>query len=140
MIRIVLADDHHQVREIWRRVLSANDNFEVVSICRNGQEAIDAAASETPDVVLMDINMHPVNGIEATIAISNTHPHVKVIGMSIHTDELYVKGMLQAGAHGYITKNTDYEEMFECIIQVNAGKYYVCNEVRKKIPGLLAIS
>jgi len=87
--------------------------------------------------MMMDINMQPVNGIEATAVISKMHPQIKIIGMSIHVDSIYVKRMLQAGAHGYITKNADYNEVFDAIMQVSAGQYYLCNEVQAKVPGLL---
>ncbi|MEO5594706.1 MAG: response regulator transcription factor [Chitinophagaceae bacterium] len=131
MIRIALADDHNQVREIWNFVLSANPAFEVVAKCRNGQEAIEAAAIYSPAIFIMDINMQPVNGIEATGIITKLYPAIKIIGMSIQLDTIYVKRMLQAGAHGYVTKNSSYEEVFEAIRQVNAGQYYICNEVQK---------
>ncbi len=137
MIKIAIADDHSQVRQIWKRVLSANAEFNVVATCNNGQEAINAATEYSPDIILMDINMRPVNGIEATEIISKLHPSIKIIAMSIHLDEIYVKRMLKAGASGYITKNTAYEEMFDCILQVNEGKCYVCNEIQKEIPDIL---
>ena len=140
MIKIALADDHPQVREIWNYILSANTAFRVVSNCRNGQEAIAAASAHLPDVMIMDINMQPVNGIEATAVIAKMHPQIKIIGMSIHADGAYVRRMLQAGAHGYITKNADYHEVFEAIMQVTTGQYYLCHEVQSKIPGLQVAS
>jgi two-component system invasion response regulator UvrY len=137
MIRIALADDHHQVRETWDFILSTNDNFTVVAKCCNGEEAVLAAGLHKPDVFLMDINMEPMNGIEATEAITRLHPGIKIIGMSIHLEAVYVRRMLQAGAAAYVTKNSSYEEVFEAIIKVNAGETYLCNEVKKKMPELL---
>jgi two-component system, NarL family, invasion response regulator UvrY len=134
MIRIALADDHHQVRETWHFILATNKNFEVVAKCCNGQEAIEAAGSLSPDVFLMDINMSPVNGIEATEAITRLHPVIKIIAMSIHMEAVYVKRMLQAGALAYVTKNSSYEEVFDAIMHVYEGRQYICNEVQRKFP------
>ncbi len=140
MIRVALADDHKQMRDIWDLILSANPAFEVVSKCCNGQEAIDAAAKYSPDIFLMDINMQPVSGIEATAVITKEHPHIKVICMSIHKDLIYVKHMLDAGAQGYVTKNSSYEEVFEAILEVHAGQQYICKEVKEITPNVLIFS
>jgi len=137
MIKVALADDHHQVREIWDFILSANGSFSVVAKCRNGDEAIAAAGTCSPDVFLMDINMQPLNGIDATGIITKTFPAIKVIGMSMHHDTVYVKKMLEAGASGYVTKNSSYEEVVKAILQVNAGHCYLCKEVQAKSAGLL---
>lgn len=137
MIRIALADDHNQVREIWHLILSANSAFEVVAKCRNGEEAVIAAAVYAPDIFLMDINMQPLNGIEATAHITKHHPAIKIIGMSMHMEPVYVKRMLEAGAAGYVTKNSSYEEVFKAIQLVNAGRQYICTEIENKVPGLL---
>ena len=137
MIRIALADDHHQVRETWNFILSTNSDFEVVVKCCNGVEAVEAAGTHSPDVFLMDINMEPMNGIEATEIITRLYPNIKVVGMSIHLEPVYVRRMLQAGAFAYVTKNSTYEEVFDAIIKVNAGERYICNEVRKKMPDLV---
>jgi two-component system, NarL family, invasion response regulator UvrY len=137
MIRIALADDHQQVRETWNFILSTNDNFEVVAKCCNGEEAVEAASLYLPDVFLMDINMEPMNGIEATEAINKLHPNIKIVGMSIHLEAVYVRRMLQAGASAYVTKNSSYEEVFDAIVKVHAGEKYLCHEVRKKMPDLI---
>ncbi len=134
MIRIALADDHHQVRETWHFILSTNKNFEVVAKCKNGREAIEAAGIFLPDVFLMDINMEPVNGIEATEAITGLYPRIKIIAMSIHIEAIYVKRMLQAGAVAYVTKNSTYQEVFDAITQVYEGNQYICSEVQRKFP------
>jgi two-component system invasion response regulator UvrY len=137
MIKIVLADDHHQVRETWNFILSTNTAFTVLAKCCNGEEAVKAAATWSPDVFLMDINMEPMNGIEATEIITRLYPHIKVVGMSIHLEPVYVRRMLQAGASAYVTKNSSYEEVFEAIMKVHAGETYLCHEVKKKMPELV---
>ncbi|MFT3935547.1 MAG: response regulator transcription factor [Chitinophagaceae bacterium] len=139
MIRIAIADNHQQVREIWKRVLSANTDLHVVCICTNGQEAIDMAATHMPDIFLMDINMERINGIDATAIITNIYPGIKVIGMSIYLDDYYVNSMLAAGANGYINKNSDYQEMIEAIHQVYEGNRYICNAVKQTEKKSIAI-
>jgi two-component system invasion response regulator UvrY len=134
MIKIALADDHHQVRETWHFILSTNKAFDVVAKCRNGQEAIEAAAIFSPDIFLMDINMEPVNGIEATETITRQYPGIKIIAMSIHIEAVYVRRMLQAGALAYVTKNSSYQEVFDAIMHVHEGHQYICNEVQRKSP------
>src|SRR5450432_1839199 len=132
MIKIALVDDHHQVRETWHFILATNKAFEVVAKCRNGQEAIEAAGSFKPDIFLMDINMEPVNGIEATETITRLYPAIKVIAMSIHMEAAYVRRMLQAGASAYVTKNSPYQEVFDAITLVYEGGEYICKEVQIK--------
>jgi two-component system invasion response regulator UvrY len=134
MIKIAIVDDHHQVRETWHFILATNKTFEVVAKCCNGQEAIETAGKLMPDVFLMDINMEPVNGIEATETITRLHPGIKVIAMSIHIEAVYVRRMLQAGALAYVTKNSPYEEVFDAIMHVYEGRQYICNEVQRKFP------
>jgi two-component system, NarL family, invasion response regulator UvrY len=136
MIKIALADNYHKIREIWYFILSANAGFEVVARCRNGQEVVAAVPVCLPDVILMDINMQPVNGIEATEIIVRDYPFVKIIGMSMHTEPVFINRMLQAGAHGYITKNTPYQEVLMAIHAVYAGQQYISSEVKLKCPVL----
>ncbi len=137
MIRVAIADDHAQVRAIWHLILSSNEAFEVVAKCCNGQEAVEAAQLHRPDIFLMDINMQPLNGIDATELITRRHPGIKVIGMSMHADSVYVKRMLQAGARGYVTKNSPYEEVLRAIREVFAGQQYFCSEINAKMHGIL---
>lgn len=135
MIKIALADDHHQARDTWSFVLSTNKAFNMVAKCCNGQEAIDAAGKYLPDVFLMDINMEPVNGIEATEIITRKFPGIKIIAMSIHAEAIYVKRMLKAGAMAYVTKNSSYQEVFFAITEVFAGRKYICEEVQSLVEG-----
>jgi DNA-binding NarL/FixJ family response regulator len=138
MIRIAIADDHQQVRETWDFILSTTQAFKLVAKCSNGQEAVEVAETHAPDIFLMDINMDVMTGIEATSIITRCHPSIKIIGMSIHMEPVYVRKMLQAGAHGYVTKNSSYEEVFEAIKTVHAGGQYLCTEVKKAMPDLVS--
>ncbi len=136
MIKIAIADDHQQVRETWDFILSTNEGFEVVATCRDGHEAVSVAGTHSPDIFLMDINMDKMNGIEATELISRQYPAIRIVGMSIHLEPVYVRRMLQAGACAYVTKNSSYTEVFEAIEKAHAGQQYICKEVVRIMPDL----
>jgi len=133
VIRVVIVDDHQMVRETWRMILQKDERIDVIAECSSGQEAIETAASHAPDVMLMDINMSPVNGFEATREICTAHPHIKIIGVSIQNQPGYARNMLRLGAKGYVTKNSPKEEMIEAIIQVQNGQTFLCNEMAERM-------
>src|SRR5258706_8789465 len=110
-IRIIIADDHQMIRETWKLLLEQDERFHIVAECSNGAEAIDAANTHKPDIILMDINMYPVNSFDATKKIIKEIPSARIIAMSLNNQPIYVRNMLQAGAKGYITKNSSKEEM-----------------------------
>jgi DNA-binding NarL/FixJ family response regulator len=130
-INILIADDHQLVRESWATLLNADDRFEVVASCGNVDEAIATALEKKPSIVLMDINIPPSNGFEATERLQKEAPDCKVIGVSMHSQPAYAKKMLQLGGRGYITKNSSKEEMFTAILQVEEGETYVCEEIQQ---------
>lgn len=129
MIKLIIVDDHFHVREAWSWVLSQVPGLNVIAQCANGQEAIEAAKRLQPDVMLMDINMNPVNGIEATRTIRGFDADIKIIGVSVQAERSYVNEMLRNGANGYVTKNSPSTEMVMAIDEVLAGKTYICEEV-----------
>src|ERR1700730_7446474 len=131
MIKLIIADDHNRVRQAWVFILSRNPDIQIVAECTNGQEAINAVKQHCPDVVLMDINMEPMNGIEAAQIISQTCSKTRIIGMSVHADMAYVNKMLEVGAIGYVTKNSPSEEMVKAIQDATKGKTYLCKEIRE---------
>ena len=134
-IRIILVDDHELVRGSWKLLLKQNTSFSVIAECKNGVEAIDEVYRLAPDIVLMDINMYPVNGVEATEKITQKNPSAKIIGLSINNQPIYAQRMLKAGAQGYVTKNSTLQEMTHAIIEVHSGRQYICEEVREKMIG-----
>ena len=137
-IRLVIVDDHTLMRETWKMMLQRDSRIEVIAECASGAEAIACAEIQKPDVMLMDINMSPINGFEATQKIARSQPFIKIIGLSINNQPTYARNMLQMGAKGYVTKNSSVEEMLKAIVTVNSGGTYVCNEVNnlmQKIPG-----
>jgi Response regulator containing a CheY-like receiver domain and an HTH DNA-binding domain len=129
MIKVVIADDHRLVREAWNLLLSRDKRLSIVAICENGEEVVKVCKELNPDVVLMDINMEPVSGIEATKAIREFSNEIRIIGISVHTDLPYVNALMQAGANGYVTKNSSGEEMVHAIFLVMEGQQYYCKEI-----------
>jgi two-component system invasion response regulator UvrY len=129
-ITILIADDHKLIRETWSFILNSDQRFQVVSQCSNGEEAIAESQRLRPKVALLDINMTPITGLEATQQIRKYSPATKIIGVSMHSQPAYVKKLLKLGAHGYVTKNSPQQEMFEAIVEVNKGGRYICSEVK----------
>lgn len=124
-IKIALIDDHKLFREGVKRILSFESSFEVVAEAGDGKGINELVAEHKPDVVLMDINMPEINGIEATKELFNNHPGIKVIILSIHDDESYVSHALQSGAQGYLLKEIDTESLLEAIKVVYGGGSYL---------------
>lgn len=124
-LRIVLIDDHQLFREGVKRILSMEENFEVVAEGSDGNEVIDLVRQNQPDVVLMDINMPQVNGMEATKSLVETFPNVKVLILSIHDDESYVTHVLKTGASGYLLKEMDTDALIEAVKVVGDGGAYI---------------
>ena len=129
-ITILLVDDHKLIRDSWSFILNSDPRFLVVGETSSGEEAIEIAREKKPKIILMDVNMTPVNGFDATQQIHKISPESKIIAVSMHTMPAYAKRMLQLGAMGYVTKNSSKEEMINAIVEVNNGKKYICNEVK----------
>jgi len=129
-ITILIADDHTLIRETWSFILNSDPKFQVVAECGTGEEAVTKARELHPDIVIMDINMPGINGIEATEQIKKISPESKIIGVSLHTQPTYARKMMQKGAMGYVTKNSSREEMFKAIEEVYEGKKYICEEIK----------
>lgn len=129
-ITIIIADDHKLIRETWSYILNSDERFQVVGECSNGEEAVEMAKKLRPRILLMDINMTPLNGIEATQLVRKFAPATRVIGVSMHSQPAYVKKMLKIGASGYVTKNSPKDEMIAAIIEVDKGNRFICNEVK----------
>ena len=129
-ITILLVDDHKLIRDSWSFILNSDPRFMVIGETSGGDEAVEIARNKRPQIVLMDVNMTPVNGFDATKQIRKFSPGSKVIGISMHTMPAYARRMLQMGAMGYVTKNSSKDEMITAIVEVNSGKKYVCDEVK----------
>ena len=121
-IRIAIVDDHQLVRDGLASLLhELDDDIEVVGQGANGAEAVLIAEQEQPDIMLMDVAMPDVNGIDATRAILDIAPHIRVIAVTMHAERSFITGMLDAGAMGYIRKESAFEEISTAIANVQAG-------------------
>lgn len=133
-IRILLADDHKIVRDGLRSLLEKDDELDVVGEAPNGQIAVQLTHELAPDVIVMDIGMPVMNGIEATEKIIEERPGAKIIGLSMHSDRRFVSSMLEAGASGYLLKDCAFDELVDAIRLVLSGQVYlgpgIVNETR----------
>ncbi|MFA5183676.1 MAG: response regulator transcription factor [Syntrophales bacterium] len=125
MIKIVLADDHQIVRHGLRSLLSAEPDMEVVGEAENGRMVVKLVQETSPQVVIMDISMPDLNGIEATRQILGESPGIKVIALSMHSDSLFVLNMFKAGASGYLLKDCALEELVKAVRTVMNRKVYL---------------
>ena len=132
-IRIILIDDHDLVRESWKALLERETSFSIIAQGRNGSEAILLAKELMPDIILMDINMSPVNGFEATQKITEAYPSVKIIGISINNNPKYAVKIMALGARGFVTKTSAFSELKTAIHKVHNGENYICQEINKKM-------
>jgi len=124
-IRIVLADDHSVVRQGFRRILEAQPDMEIVGEASNGKEALESAAKFAPDVVVMDVAMPELNGIEATRRMAEVAPRTRVLALSMHKDSVYVREILRAGARGYLLKDAVDEDLIAAVRAVSRGEGYL---------------
>ena len=129
-ITILLVDDHKLLRDSWSFILNSDPRFQVIAETSSAAEAIEIAKSKKPKIVLMDVNMKPLTGFDATKQIHKSSPGSKIIGVSMHSMPAYAKKMMQLGAMGYVTKNSSKDELITAILEVNKGNKYICNEVK----------
>ena len=128
-IRILLADDHTVMREGLRALLERQPEFEVVAEAADGRECVRLAEEQTPDVIVMDIAMPNMNGIEATRRIMTDRPSTAIVILSMHQDESYVLRALKAGAKGYLLKDSLRAEVIEAIRAVAQGRSFLTRKI-----------
>lgn len=136
-MRILIADDHGMMREGLRSLVDKHDGMEVVGQASNGVEVVELAKKLAPDVVVMDITMPKIDGVEATSRIIKENPEIKVIGFSMHSNKSFISGMLKAGAMGYILKSDLFDEMFKALNTVISGQYYLSPKITNFLVGTL---
>jgi len=124
-IKIILADDHTMLRHALSMLFEEEKDMDVVGQTKDGYSTIELVGELSPNVVVMDIGMPDLNGIEATRRITKNYPKVKVVGLSMHSNDKYVREMFRAGASGYLLKNCLFEELVEAIKTVVGGKTYI---------------
>lgn len=133
MINIILADDHELVRTGLRRLLDDVDDITVLGEADNGHMAISLVRELQPDVAILDINMPGLNGIETTEVLRRDFPELKIVIVSMHSDELFPQRLIKAGANAYLTKDSGIQEITFAITEVMAAKNYICSEVAQKL-------
>ena len=124
-VKILLGDDHIMVRDGLKFLLKQIPDLEVVGEADNGRDIVRLSQKFSPDIVIMDIAMPELNGIEATRQILNENPEVKVIALSMHSSRRMVEEMIQAGAVGYVLKNSAFEELAEAVRNVRSNRAYI---------------
>ena len=124
-VRILLADDHGIIRQGLRSLLEKESDMEVVAEAEDGREALQLVRQLAPDIIVMDITMPNLNGVDATRQIVGDFPNVKVIALSIHSNRRLVAEMLKAGASGYVLKECLFDELVQAIRSVTAGGIYL---------------
>jgi DNA-binding NarL/FixJ family response regulator len=124
-IRILLVDDHALVRQGFKLILAAQADMEIVGEAGNGREAIQIAEELRPDIVVMDVAMPELNGIEATRRLVAALPHTRVVALSMHKDSVYVRETLRAGARGYLLKDSPAGDLITAVRSVASGESYL---------------
>lgn len=133
MINVMLVDDHGLVRTGIRRLLEDVDEIDVVAEAESGEQAITQVRSKQPDVVLMDVSMPGIGGLEATRRITRSSPGTRIIAVTVHGESPYPSQLLEAGAAGYITKGCDVGEIVSAIKSVYTGNQYITQDVAQKL-------
>lgn len=134
-IKILLADDHKITRQGLRLLLDNQPDMEVVGEAQDGRTAVKLAAELSPHVIIMDVSMPDLNGIEASRQISSKYPDIKIIALSMHSDTLYVAEMLKSGSSGYLLKDCAFEELARAIHTVADGKTYLSPIISSVVVG-----
>ncbi len=129
MISVILVDDHVIMRDGLRNLLKEESDLEVVGEADNGRDAVKISIEKNPDIVVMDIAMHDMNGIEATRQIKKENPNIKIIALSMHSERQIVVGIFRAGASGYLLKDSTSAELVESIRIVNSGGNYISQKI-----------
>ncbi|MBL8189183.1 MAG: response regulator transcription factor [Acidobacteria bacterium] len=125
LTRILLADDHQVVRRGFGLILSAQPGWEIVGEAANGREAVELTERLQPDLVVMDVSMPELNGIEATRRIAEFAPRCRILALSMHRDAVYVREILRAGAHGYLLKDASDQDLVDAVRAISNGQGYL---------------
>ena len=132
-IRIVVADDHQLFREGLVNLLESDETIEVIGEAENGREAIEKVFELKPDILLTDIAMPEMNGMEATKQLKKKLPEIRIIAVSMHSDKQFVKGMLEAGTDAYLLKNCTHQQLLEAVHSVYNGKKYLSEDITELV-------
>lgn len=133
MIKILLVDDHELFRTGMRSIINNSPGMRVVGEAATGEEAVEMAAQIGPDLILMDVHMPGIGGIEATRKIVRRDPEMRIVAVTVLSDDPFPNQLLDAGARGYISKGCPSDELFNAIDLVMQGKHYISNDVAQKL-------
>lgn len=132
-IRLILADDHQMMREGLRAIVDKHPDLQVVGEASNGQETVSLVPASGAHIVVMDVAMPDLNGIEATRKIRSQHPHIGIVALSAHANKEYIREMLRAGASAYVLKQRAGEELVRAIREVANGKKYLSADIARGV-------
>ena len=130
---LLIVEDHALLRETWKSMLDVHPLLEVVAICGSGEEAIEWVSGASPRLVMMDINLKGIDGIKTTEQLKKISPAIRVLCVTGYNSTAYLRKVMAAGAHGYLTKNVSREEMIEGLMEVAAGKKFICREMKERL-------
>ena len=133
MIRVLIADDHQMFIDGLRSLLDGSEDISVVGEASNGQQVVQLCDQQEVDIVIMDINMPEMDGIQATRELVRKHPSIKILGLSMYNDREYISDILKAGALGYILKNTGKETLINAIRTLEGGGNFLGDEVTRTL-------
>jgi DNA-binding NarL/FixJ family response regulator len=136
-IKIILADDHKLLRDGLRNIIEQRSNMRIIGEASDGREAIKICSKLAPNVLVMDIAMPGLNGIEAATQIHKSNPDIKIIGLSMHSSKQFIQGMFNAGALGYLLKDGDADELIIAITTVMEHKKYLSKDINQEFLSLL---
>ncbi len=132
-IKVLIADDHRVVREGLAAILKSKENITVVGEAQDGQEAVDKARTLLPDVILMDVSMPRMNGVEATRVIKREFPHIGIVALTMYEEQQYIFDLVRAGATGYLLKDSDSSQIVAAIRSIYRGESLIHPSVASKI-------
>ncbi|MGM0702802.1 MAG: UvrY/SirA/GacA family response regulator transcription factor [Pseudomonadota bacterium] len=133
MIKVLIVDDHHLVRTSLARLLDGEDGLQVIGEAANGEEAISLSRSLKPDVVLMDLRMPGIGGLEATRKIVRSDPDIRVLALTGFMEDSFAQRLLEAGAGGFISKETQVTDMVDAVRSVFAGRRYISADIAQRL-------
>ncbi len=129
----MIVDDHNIVRHGLKQSLNQEDGIEVVAEAQNGRDAVAFASIHNPDIVIMDVSMPELNGVEATRQIIKGNKNTKIIALSVHSEQQYVLSMIKAGAKGYLLKTNIFEQLLIAVKRVVSGEVFFCSDITEHI-------
>jgi len=128
---ILIIDDHRLIRQTWSFILNNNPGYEVTGECDNAREAIERVPSLQPDIIILDINLPGISGIEAVPLLLQASPDSKIVGVSMHRQSSFARKMIRDGAKGYVCKDSTSKELFKALEEIRDGKKYLCRETKE---------